>query len=65
MTHIYQERFLIGDESTLVPQLTFYIEQFAIVFETKRENGMAIFCRPFTTATLQNFDHNKLDVARV
>jgi hypothetical protein len=40
------------------------IERLAIVGETKWEQGMAIFCRPFTTAKLKYFDRSKLEEAR-
>ena len=40
------------------------IERLAIVGESKWEAGMAAFCKPFTTAKIQYFDHAKLDAAR-
>ncbi len=40
------------------------IERLAIVGETKWEAGMAVFCKPFTTAKIKYFDHAKLDEAR-
>ncbi len=40
------------------------IERLAIVGETKWEKGMATFCKPFTTAKIQYFDHEKIDDAR-
>lgn len=40
------------------------IERLAIVGETKWEEGMAVFCKPFTAATIKYFDHTKLDEAR-
>ncbi|MGD9635577.1 MAG: STAS/SEC14 domain-containing protein [Pirellulales bacterium] len=40
------------------------IEKLAIVGETKWEAGMAVFCKPFTTAKIKYFDHAKLDEAR-
>ncbi len=40
------------------------IERLAIVGETKWEEGMATFCKPFTTAKIKYFDHTKLDDAR-
>ena len=40
------------------------IERLAIVGETKWEQGMAAFCKPFTTAKVKYFDHSKLDEAR-
>ncbi len=39
------------------------IELLAIVGETKWEKGMAVFCKPFTAAKIQYFDHSKLDEA--
>ena len=41
-----------------------HIERLGIVGETKWEHGMAIFCRPFTTATMRYFDIAALDEAR-
>ena len=41
-----------------------HIERLAIVGESKWEQGMAVFCRPFTTASLKYFDISKLDEAR-
>ncbi len=41
-----------------------HIEQLAIVGDSKWEQGMAIFCRPFTTAKLKYFDMSKLDDAQ-
>ena len=40
------------------------IERLAIVGESKWEAGMATFCKPFTTAKIQYFDHTKLDEAK-
>jgi len=40
------------------------IERLAIVGETKWEQGMATFCKPFTKATVRYFDHQKTDEAR-
>lgn len=40
------------------------IERLAIVGESKWQHGMAIFCKPFTTAKIQYFDHEALDQAR-
>ena len=39
------------------------IERLAIVGESKWQEGMAVFCKPFTTAKIQYFDHSKLDEA--
>ena len=40
------------------------IERLAIVGESKWEEGMATFCKPFTSAKIKYFDHTKLDEAR-
>ena len=40
------------------------IERLAIVGESKWEASMAVFCKPFTAAKIQYFDHAKLDEAR-
>ena len=32
--------------------------------ETKWEKGMAMFCKPFTTASVRYFDHTQEDEAR-
>ena len=40
------------------------IERLAIVGETKWEEGMAQFCRPFTTAQIKYFDISQLDQAK-
>lgn len=40
------------------------IEKLAIVGESKWEAGMAVFCKPFTTAKIKYFDHAKLADAR-
>ena len=40
------------------------IERLAIVGETKWEKGMAVFCKPFTTAKVRYFDHAKATEAR-
>ena len=40
------------------------IERLAIVGESKWEQGMVAFCKPFTKATIQYFDHAKLADAR-
>jgi hypothetical protein len=40
------------------------IERLAIVGDKKWEEGMAVFCKPFTTAKIKYFDHTKLDDAR-
>ncbi len=41
-----------------------HIERLGIVGESKWEHGMAIFCRPFTTAKMRYFDSAQLDGAR-
>jgi len=40
------------------------IERLAIVGESKWEEGMAVFCKPFTSAKIQYFDHSQLDDAK-
>jgi len=40
------------------------IEQLALVGESKWEQGMAAFCKPFTKAKIQYFDHSKEAEAR-
>jgi hypothetical protein len=40
------------------------IERLAIVGETKWEQGMATFCKPFTTAKIKYFDHTKAAEAK-
>jgi translation initiation factor IF-3 len=40
------------------------IERVAMVGETKWQHGMAIFCQPFTTASIRYFDHAAIDQAR-
>ena len=39
-------------------------QRLAIVGETKWEKGMAVFCRPFTTAKIKYFDQSDIDKAR-
>jgi hypothetical protein len=41
-----------------------HLEKLALVGETKWEQGMAVFCKPFTTAKIRYFDHSKIDEAR-
>jgi len=41
-----------------------HIERLAIVGESKWEHGMALFCRPFTTANIRYFDQTQLQQAR-
>ncbi|TWU21440.1 hypothetical protein Pla52o_36250 [Novipirellula galeiformis] len=40
------------------------IERLAIVGEKKWERGMAVFCKPFTTAKIRYFDVSEIDQAR-
>lgn len=40
------------------------IERLAIVGEAKWERGMAVFCKPFTAAKIQYFDHTDLETAK-
>jgi hypothetical protein len=40
------------------------IERLALVGETRWEQGMAMFCKPFTTAKIRYFDSSKLAEAR-
>ncbi len=40
------------------------IERLAVVGETKWEQGMATFCKPFTSAAIHYFDHANIDEAR-
>ena len=40
------------------------IERIAMVGETKWQKGMAVFCRPFTKATIQYFNHIDASAAR-
>jgi hypothetical protein len=39
------------------------IDRLAMIGETKWQHGMAIFCKPFTTATVRYFTHDELDQA--
>ena len=41
-----------------------HIERLAIVGETKWEQGMAAFCKPFTSAAIKYFDHSEIADAR-
>jgi len=41
-----------------------HVERLAIVGESKWEKGMSVFCRPFTTAKIEYFDHTDLEKAR-
>jgi len=40
-----------------------HIERLALVGETQCEAGMAVFCKPFTTAKVPYFDESKSDEA--
>ena len=40
------------------------LDRLALVGETKWQHGMAVFCKPFTTATVRYFEHDKIDAAR-
>lgn len=40
------------------------IERLGIVGESKWEEGMAMFCKPFTMAKVKYFDQEKIDEAR-
>lgn len=39
------------------------IERLAMVGDKKWESGMAVFCKPFTTASIKYFDVSKMDEA--
>ncbi|HKI68087.1 MAG TPA: STAS/SEC14 domain-containing protein [Verrucomicrobiae bacterium] len=40
------------------------IERLALVGETKWQQGMAVFCKPFTTAEIRYFNHTEAETAR-
>ncbi|MBI2824942.1 MAG: STAS/SEC14 domain-containing protein [Planctomycetia bacterium] len=40
------------------------IEKLAVVGESKWQEGMAKFCKPFTSATIKYFDHAEADEAK-
>lgn len=40
------------------------IERLAVAGETRWQQGMTVFCKPFTAATVRYFDHTALDEAR-
>jgi hypothetical protein len=42
-----------------------HIERLALVGESRWEAGMAVFCKPFTTAKVQYFDESKANEASV
>lgn len=41
------------------------IDRLAVVGETKWQQGMAMFCKPFTTATIRYFDHTESAAAQM
>ena len=41
-----------------------HVQRLAIVGETRWQHGMAVFCKPFTTAKIRYFDHSQIDDAR-
>lgn len=41
------------------------IEKLALVGESKWEEGMSVFCRPFTSAAIKYFDKAELPAARL
>jgi len=41
------------------------IEKLAIVGDRRWERGMAVFCKPFTTASVRYFDESEIDAARL
>lgn len=40
------------------------IERLAVVGENKWQEGMSVFCKPFTQAKVRFFDHTKVEAAR-
>jgi hypothetical protein len=40
------------------------IESLAVVSETKWQQGMTVFCKPFTAAAIRHFDHTAMNEAR-
>jgi len=40
-----------------------HIERLALVGDKAWEHGMAVFCKPFTTAAIRYFDHSQADQA--
>jgi hypothetical protein len=40
------------------------LDRLAMVGEAKWQHGMAVFCKPFTTASVRYFDHDRLEAAR-
>ncbi len=41
-----------------------HLHKIALVGESKWEEGMAVFCKPFTTAKIRYFDRAKVDEAK-
>lgn len=39
------------------------VDRLAMVGETRWQEGMAVFCKPFTTAKVEYFDHTRMDEA--
>jgi hypothetical protein len=39
------------------------LDRLAMVGEAKWQHGMAVFCKPFTTASVRYFDHDRVDAA--
>lgn len=67
---LYLHEFLGWTVSALWEDLKFDakhfndIERLAIVGESKWHEGMAAFCKPFTTAEIKYFEHDQLPAAR-
>jgi hypothetical protein len=40
------------------------LDRLAMVGETTWQRGMAVFCKPFTTATVRYFPHDQIEEAR-
>jgi hypothetical protein len=40
------------------------IERLAIVGESRWQEGMAVFCKPFTRAKIEYFNHSNIDAAK-
>ena len=53
-------RLTKADYAQFVPEF----ERLAMVGEEKWQHGMAIFCKPFTRATVRYFDHANAAEAR-
>jgi len=41
-----------------------HIERLALIGDKAWEHGMAVFCKPFTTATIRYFDRSQADQAK-